>query len=53
MLLDVHGDRKDYCGRGTQDGHLDFRAAPELWAVSVLLLKLLYVHLDFRGAPEL
>ena len=30
MLIYVHGDRKDYYGRGAQDGHLDFYTAPEL-----------------------
>ena len=29
MLLYVHRDRKGM-GRGTQDGHLDFHAVPEL-----------------------
>ena len=30
VLCYVHRDRKDYSGRGAQDGHLDFHAAPEL-----------------------
>ena len=30
VLRDVHRDRKDYQGRGAQDGHLDFHTAPEL-----------------------
>ena len=28
MLLYVHRDHKDYYGRGTQDGHLDFHTVP-------------------------
>ena len=31
MLLYVNRDHKDYKGRGAQDGHLDFHAAPKLW----------------------
>ena len=30
MLLYVHRDRKDYQGRGAQDGHLDFHTTAEL-----------------------
>ena len=30
MLLYVHRDRADYQGRGAQNDHLDFHAAPEL-----------------------
>ena len=29
-LFYVHRDRKNYWGRGDQDGHLDFHTAPEL-----------------------
>ena len=31
VVLYVLRDRKDYRGRGAQDGHLDFHTAPELW----------------------
>ena len=30
MFLYVHRDHQDYQGRGAQEGHLDFHAAPEL-----------------------
>ena len=30
-LFYIHRDRKDYQGRGAQDGRLDFHTAPELW----------------------
>ena len=30
FLLYVHRDRADYLGRGAQDAHLDFHAAPEI-----------------------
>ena len=29
VLLHVHGDHKDYQGRGAHDDHLDFHTAPE------------------------
>ena len=32
MFLYIHRDHQDYWGRGAQDGHLDFHAAPELGA---------------------
>ena len=37
MLLYVHGDRRDYYGRGALDGHLDFHTAAELRAYTRLL----------------
>ena len=46
-------DHNDCYGRGTQDSHLDFHTAPELW--SRLVEVLLYVHRNRRfirdGSP--
>ena len=37
ILLYVHRDHKDDWGRGAQDGHLDFHAAPEFWQYSAIV----------------
>ena len=60
VLLCVHRDRKDYQGRGAQDGHLGCRTAPELprfLSSSSSSSMLIYVHRDRkdyqgRGAQD-
>ena len=47
MLLYVHKDPKDGSGRGTQDVHLDFHTAPDLYRAShsLKLIKALTIKL--------
>ena len=47
MLLYVHKDPKDCLGRGTQDVHLDFHTAPDLYRAShsLKLIKALTIKL--------
>ena len=38
MLLYIHGEGTDYWGWGTQDAHLIFHTAPELWKLEIIIM---------------